>query len=500
VAIIESLPLDPATLWSIYNLGLLLLFGGFIVLFLKVWKDKRPLDLLCLIWGVLILVLAIQHARYEYLLAAPFAVISGFFVSFSIGFGKPATGEISKEKSTGNIGKEEYPDKKAKKTRKTGSRKTGQTDEWKELLVVGAVIFSVGFIGASLWSDLHKQPVKPHDEWIDALNWLGSNSPDPGIDYYKNYDGGGFKYPGDAYGVMSWWDYGHMITFFAHRIPNTNPFQSGVSGRTGGAAFFMAGNESNAMKILNLRGSRYVITDYPMATTKFWAIAMWNDSIITTSPYIVTMATTPGISTREVQTAQFLTPAYFTTMVSRLQLFDGSRTEPQNVIYIEYTNASGANNNPTIRFMKEIEWKDSVNFSISRKEGLAPGVNTALLSRDYTRPSITVPALKHFRLVYESPETIAGSDTLHRVKIFEYVKGARVKGSGIMTLDLETNTGRKFHYSQESENGIFILPYATDIPNGAVQALGPYTLAPGNMTFYVTNTAVMNGLTEKSHE
>ena len=83
---------------------------------------------------------------------------------------------------------------------------------------------------------------------------------------------------------------------------------------------------------------------------------------------------------------------------------------------------------------------------------------------------------------------------MHRVKIFEYVKGARVNGSGSISLDLVTNTGRKFHYNQESENGIFILPYATDVSNGAVQALGPYTLVPGNRTFNVTDAAVINGL------
>ncbi len=224
--------------------------------------------------------------------------------------------------------------------------------------------------------------MKPQEGWIDALTWLGSNSPDPGIDYYQNYPREGFKYPGEAYGVMSWWDYGHMVTYFAHRIPNTNPFQSGVQGGTGGAAFFMSGNETNAMKILNIRGSRYVITDYPMATTKFWAIAMWNNSIIRTSPYIVTMKTAPRIGTREIQTMQFLTPAYFNTMVSRLQLFDGSRTEPAGVAYVEYQNTSGTTNNPTIRFMKEIQWNDADSYITSRAGGLVPGVNTALLSQE----------------------------------------------------------------------------------------------------------------------
>ncbi|MEI6292498.1 MAG: oligosaccharyl transferase, archaeosortase A system-associated [Methanomicrobiales archaeon] len=493
VTVIESLPMDPATLWSEYNIGLLLLFGGFVMLGWKVWRKQHPLDLLCLVWGFLIFVLAIQHTRYDYLLATPFAVISGFCVSSVIEYGKPGAGEQSKEKVPRTPIKEEHPGRKAKKVKKTARQKAGNKDEWRELLLIGVVLFSIGFVGASAWSDLHKQPIKPQDGWIDALNWLKSNSPDPGIDYYKNYPGEGFKYPDQAYGVMSWWDYGHMITYFAHRIPNTNPFQSGVQGRTGGAAFFMSGNETDAVKILDIRGSRYVITDYPMVATKFWAIAMWNDSINKTAPYIVTMKNTPGNNTREIQKVQFLTPAFFSTMVSHLQLFDGSGTEPVSVDYVEYLNASGATNNPTIRFMKEIYWKDSVNYSMSRQEGLAPGVNTVLLSRDYMQPSTTLPALKHFRLVYESPETISGPGSLHRVKIFEYVKGARVNGSGIITLDLETNTGRKFQYIQESENGAFILPYATDVPNGAVRALGHYIVLPGNMTFNVTDSAVVAG-------
>ena len=208
----------------------MLLAGGFVFLFLKVWKEKRPSDLLCLVWGVLILVLSIQHAGTSTLLAAPFAVISGFFVSSAIDYGKPASVELSTERLPEKL-LTRKSGRKAKKTKTTGPRRTGQKNEWKELLVIGAIIFSAGFIGASLWSDLHKQPVKPQEGWIDALEWLGSNSPDPGIDYYKNYPGVGFKYPGEAYGVMSWWDYGHMITYFAHRIPNTNPLPVRGAGR-----------------------------------------------------------------------------------------------------------------------------------------------------------------------------------------------------------------------------------------------------------------------------
>ena len=59
---------------------------------------------------------------------------------------------------------------------------------------------------------------------------MGAHTPDTGVDYYKIYNRDTFSYPAQAYGVMSWWDYGHMITYIAKRIPNANPFQSGVAG------------------------------------------------------------------------------------------------------------------------------------------------------------------------------------------------------------------------------------------------------------------------------
>ena len=266
-----------------------------------------------------------------------------------------------------------------------------------------------------------------------------------------------------------------------------------MQGGTGGAAFFMSGNETDAMKILNIRGSRYVITDYPMATTKFWAIAMWNNSIIRTSPYIVTMKTAPGIGTREIQTMQFLTPAYFNTMVSRLQLFDGSRTEPAGVVYVEYQKTPVTTDNPTIRFMKEIEWKDSEAFIASRAGGLGPDLNTALLSRNYTQSSATLPALRHFRLLYESPETVPGLDTMHRVKIFEYVKGAHIKGDGVIELQIITNTGRIFAYRQESSNGEFIVPYSTINNPYDVQASGKYHIIGINKSVDVSEDYVIKG-------
>jgi dolichyl-diphosphooligosaccharide--protein glycosyltransferase len=66
-----------------------------------------------------------------------------------------------------------------------------------------------------------------HD-WADSLIWLSQNSPDPGVDYDTIYQKTDFSYPKKAYGVLSWWDYGHWITFLSQRIPITSPFQDNV--------------------------------------------------------------------------------------------------------------------------------------------------------------------------------------------------------------------------------------------------------------------------------
>jgi len=75
-------------------------------------------------------------------------------------------------------------------------------------------------------------------DYYETLEWLKQSTPDPGIDYYAFYEEPKFNtkinriesynYPQSAYGIMSSWDLGHMITYYAHRIPNANPFQQGV--------------------------------------------------------------------------------------------------------------------------------------------------------------------------------------------------------------------------------------------------------------------------------
>jgi len=105
-------------------------------------------------------------------------------------------------------------------------------------------------------------PVIPHSDWEESLNWLKENTPQ--TSYYENAS----EMP--EYGVLSWWDYGNWIIYIAHRPVVTNNFQPGLDDA---ARFFIESNESEAMAILDARSVRYVITVDELILSKFNSIA-----------------------------------------------------------------------------------------------------------------------------------------------------------------------------------------------------------------------------------
>ncbi len=77
-------------------------------------------------------------------------------------------------------------------------------------------------------------------------------------------------------------------------------------------------------------------------------------------------------------------------------------------------------------------------------------------------PVEPIDALQHYRLISEQVNDSAAlsQNYTQTVKAFEYVRGARLKGEGRIEVTIQTDLGRTFVYRQESENGLFILPYA----------------------------------------
>ena len=116
--------------------------------------------------------------------------------------------------------------------------------------------------------------------------------------------------------------------------------------------------------------------------------------------------------------------------------------------------------------------------------------------------------LGNLRLVHENTISGEDNDTTSDVKIFEFVPGARLSGTAdpgqniTATLELSSNTGRKFTYQNEvmsDKNGSFeiTVPYSTENKAGGVNALSTYSLkAGGNATvseIQVTEKDVLEG-------
>jgi dolichyl-phosphooligosaccharide-protein glycotransferase len=123
------------------------------------------------------------------------------------------------------------------------------------------------------------------------------------------------------------------------------------------------------------------------------------------------------------------------------------------------------------------------------------GYHAIALSPNIILPLDTVPALRHYRLVHESPTNVFNAKTqdVKYVKVFEYVKGAHIKGEGIIEVPVVTNTGREYTYRQASVNGEFIVPYSTTGNSYDVKTTGKYRIIGSGKQYDVPESAVMQG-------
>ena len=493
--------------WDSFNYGLLLLAGGILVVLYRNRREEHPHHIFALVWALVMLLSTWQHIRYEYYLAICIALLSAICVGFFADLIRPSLsgpgGILSSPNSSDGDGGQDTRATSRKKTAKH-VRKKSESSHTDGLVRIALAVFVIGlavlFVYSSVsdsYTRMSKAGPQMISDWKESLIWMGNNTPDTGVDYLAIHDPLTFRYPGQSYGVMSWWDYGHMITFIAKRVPNANPFQQGVAGPDGAAAYFVATDEEAANRILSNDGTRYVVTDILMDDImggKFHAMATWYNSTAGNTPFAATFYI-PANGT-QYDYAMFIRQDYYLTMVSRLHNFDGSLTEPSKVYYAEYTDSSlngiqyevmtgGSQMNST-----EAEQK-AEQFNARASTGTHAGV----FNYGLAHPVDTVPALRHYRLVHESPTNIYNSALLNVkfVKVFEYVKGAHIKGSGVISLPVVTDTGRHFTYRQESINGEFIVPYSTTGNTYGVMAEGQYRIEGTGQTFDVPESAVMQG-------
>nr|WP_319538244.1 oligosaccharyl transferase, archaeosortase A system-associated [uncultured Methanospirillum sp.] len=480
--------------WHTFNFSLFLFAGGILILLRKFWRDTNPSYIFLMIWTGLILFATCEHIRYEYYLAVPVAILSGITVGTTINLAiasrKLTKGPAEQEQ------KKHSPKSESKKVQGSPHHNTGVKRGAGIVLLAIVAIMSILFSMNAIADDQSLGIFQLNTDWWEACSWLENNTPDTGLDFYKIYEEKSFHQPSESYGIMSWWDYGHIILELGDRLPNANPFQFGVSGDDGAARFFITTNESVASGILDRLHTKYVMTDYEIDTGKFPAMTTWDNPEVGADPYMRSFILPDPDNPNIGQNIPFFMEPYYRTMVSRLHNFDGSMQEPGKVHYIQYADPSYSHtSNPLIVNGSEVPYQLGQEFLKNDQNNPDRQYNSTLVNYVYTSPLSTVPALNHFRLIHESP-TRASPDELpdvRYVKIFEYVSGAHLAGEGILEIPVKTNTGRTFTYRQESINGSFTLPYPTDAKVGDVQTLGPYKNVQTGKEYVVSEEQVQNG-------
>ena len=526
----EMFPWSLETAWQNFNLFLILAAGGLLILVLHLRKKRRREEIFLGVWALTLLSITILHSRFEYYLAVPFILLSALCIVEAVSRGfpglvaagqkrlrdlKPSPDREHPEpqrpgKGPGRKGQAKKISKALRKdSGKDGNRGRGYT------AVAGVVLIALfAGSGISLSQNIQSGMQIPYREipgdWTDTLSWMDGHTPPLPVDYFGRYEPKNFSYPPGSYGVMAIWDAGHWITFFARRIPNVNPFQDNLAGDAGGAAFLLAPTEANADAILDNLGTRFVITDAWTATDKFTTQIPWVDPSVNITPYIREFFLPDSEDPTHLSLVDLYDDAYYRSMIVRLQNFDGSMALPDRAQYIEYTvrRVPGGGETAPVdtigMVIAKIQDRDAITAA-----GEAASVNAnpfgsvlaVVLSDRPDRPVTEVPAVTRLRLIHESPKNVTwdlytGEEVptnISYVKVFEYVRGAHIRGNGIIELPLMTNTGRLFTYRQESIDGEFIVPYSTLNNPYDVKATGPYHIAGSTATYEVSEEDILSG-------
>jgi len=466
---------DATRAWHSFNIALLIMAVGIIITAYYSFRPYNALKFCSLVWAFVILSATILHLRYEYYVA----VIVVLFASAALAW---LYDQITRKKDQEEVKKP--GEKKAEPIPDTRSR-------YIALTVVGLIVLIITGLSAQTTCIVAKEQlgmIGMNDDWADALTWLDENSPESGIDPLKIYEKEGFSYPQSSYGVLSWWDYGHWISYLASRIPITTPFQNNLNPV---AKFLISTEEEEANRYANQTGARYIIIDYEMINSKYPSIPLWAEGQAARDRFQKYYYQQSKTNPSQYEPVLTLKPDFFTSMVSRLYIFDGSMRSSTGSYLVKYTDAG-----------MEGERYPAVSSIVTQtpeqtREALSGEIppRTDIVSIQYTHPVPDIPALTRYRLVYESPTVIASDELeeIHTVKIFERVEGFKIPGSGTLELPLVSNQGRVFTYRQMSSDGGFIVPYSTEGNPYGVRATGPYVNLQTGEKFTVTEKQVLQG-------
>jgi oligosaccharyl transferase (archaeosortase A-associated) len=418
--------------WANFTTSFFISFIALVMLVFALVKQRSADKTLFLVWSVVMLLAVLGQRRFGYYYAVNAALLTGYF-SWKMLDLAGLNRLLTKPKEVVEAVKKFK--KKRKRVKESARPKTFMQPRgvWVRVIVVGiALFFLVVFPNTGLLTNnptnlgggLYIGYTKPLAQqapimdagWYNSLLWLEDNSPDPFEDpdfYYELYPPRSeFVYPDTAYGVMSWWDYGHFIMQAAHRIPNANPGQKGA---VQAGEFFTAQNQSAARNVeeeYNL-DSQYVMIDSAMVTGKFYAMVDWAGKNLSDFYEYYFLPTQQG--------GQFVTlfyPAFYQSMAIRLYNFDGKAVTPATnssvvISWEEKTTSDGQTYKQITSGQAFPTYQAAQAYIASQTSG-----NYTLVGTSTTNSPVPLEASTDYQRVYPDPANTTAST---EVKIFQYL-------------------------------------------------------------------------------
>jgi dolichyl-diphosphooligosaccharide--protein glycosyltransferase len=478
-------------------------------------------ELYLLVWAAFITSAAFTQARFNYYLAVVVAVFTAIFVGQIFDYADLDVDSSSVKESVQNL------------------------EGWQVMTIAAVVLVLVvplvyPFAG-SAWAAGGNNGPGAVTQWDDTFEWMSTETPKPGelggadnpIELYGTYDrpdDNDFDYPEGAYGVQSWWDYGHWITTQGERIPNANPFQQGA---TEAANYLLAPSEQQAADALGEKmgdndETRYVMVDWQMISpsSKFGAPTVFNDNVSQSDFLERAYPVVQGQQGQQFgQPITLRTQRYYDSQMIRLYNYHGSAVDPEPIV-IETEPQTAQTGNGQQVTVPGFDRESGVQTfdTLDEAQDYVNETPNAQLGGIGANPTERVDALEHYRLVkasesnalrssrdfqsevfYQAQATNLDLNQVIKtspswVKTFERVPGATVDGSGAepgtevrATVEMEIpETGSTFTYSQYATadaegNFEMTLPYSTTgydefgpdngYTNTSVQATGQYVFS-----------------------
>ena len=458
------------------DFGLVAPFTFLVLLGLLVFTlvKRRRSDVLLLVWSLVMFRATDTQIRFSYYLAINMALLLGWLAA-RVAEGSGLT-RAAEEAPRAAVAAKGAKGSKGRRTRHVETSSRGATPG--RLAAVAAVLLVVlpgnvvatersfpGWVTAGSIS----QPDQDLRIWLAGIDWMRENTPDAGVDLGLVVErppvGQRYDYPPEAYGVLSWWDYGHWIQAIGKRPPVANPFQQAAPFA---ALWFTERDPAAAERALDEwvgdEGPvRYVFIDDEMATGKYGAITVWaNTNNGSRAQWAGGQYMEPRPYDAGGRQLTFVAtgPEYRESMMARLYDADADGLRNYRLVweYAQYSpiGSIGRVNQDGPNCLHDIIPSRGCPFNVEFQEVLQYREGTAVpLGDDYYAYDLK---------------------PVSRLKLFERVEGARLTGTAVpgaqvaAVVDLQVahpdGSGRSFRHRVDATAGPdgrfeIVFPYAT---------------------------------------